>query len=366
MSEVILQLQKRLGETQLDVDLRLPAVGICAIFGRSGAGKTSLINLISGLTTPDVGEIHLAGRTLFSSSQGIQLPIELRKIGYVFQDARLFPHYTVRGNLNYGVTHADPEYFASVTRLLALEPLLARYPRDLSGGEKQRVAIGRALLSKPDLLLMDEPLASLDMPRKKEVMPFLENLAQHFRLPILYVSHSMQEILRLADHLVVLEQGKVLSAGPIEQVWSSKAMRPWQSFSEQSTLFSATVAKHHQTYGLTQVRLAEDVWLWVQQVEADVGSSVRMQVRANDVSIALDKPTASSIRNILPARIVAIEHQQPSKKSVSLKLELAPHCYLWAVVTEWANAELALEVGMPVFAQIKGVSVAQRDVILTH
>lgn len=167
MSEVILQLQKRLGETQLDVDLRLPAVGICAIFGRSGAGKTSLINLISGLTTPDVGEIHLAGRTLFSSSQGIQLPIEQRKIGYVFQDARLFPHYTVRGNLNYGVTDADPEYFASVTRLLALEPLLVRYPRDLSGGEKQRVAIGRALLSKPDLLLMDEPLASLDMPRKK-------------------------------------------------------------------------------------------------------------------------------------------------------------------------------------------------------
>ncbi len=202
-----------MGETQLDVDLRLPAVGICAIFGRSGAGKTSLINLISGLTTPDVGEIHLAGRTLFSSSQGIQLPIEQRKIGYVFQDARLFPHYTVRGNLNYGVTHADPEYFVSVTLLLALEPLLARYPRDLSGGEKQRVAIGRALLSKPDLLLMDEPLASLDMPRKRGDA-VLENLAQHFRLPILYVSHSVQENLRLADHLVVLEQGKVLSAGP--------------------------------------------------------------------------------------------------------------------------------------------------------
>ncbi|ENM5733129.1 molybdenum ABC transporter ATP-binding protein ModC [Vibrio mimicus] len=366
MNEVILQIQKQLGETCLDVDLRLPASGICAIFGRSGAGKTSLINLISGLTTPEHGEIHLAGRTLFSSSQRINLPIERRKIGYVFQDARLFPHYTVRGNLNYGVTQADPDYFASVTRLLALEPLLDRHPRDLSGGEKQRVAIGRALLSKPDLLLMDEPLASLDMPRKKEVMPFLENLAQHFQLPILYVSHSMQEILRLADHLVVLDQGKVLSSGPIEQVWSSKAMRPWQSFSEQSTLFSATVSKHHQEYGLTQVRLADEVLLWVQQVDAEIGSSVRMQVRANDVSIALDKPTASSIRNILPARIVAIEHQQPSKKSVSLKLELAPECYLWAVVTEWAYAELVLEVGISVFAQIKGVSVSQRDVILTH
>lgn len=126
------------------------------------------------------------------------------------------------------------------------------------------------------------------------------------------------------------------------------------------------MSKHHQEYGLTQVRLADEVLLWVQQVDAEIGSSVRMQVRANDVSIALDKPTASSIRNILPARIVAIEHQQPSKKSVSLKLELAPKCYLWAVVTEWAYAELALEVGISVFAQIKGVSVSQRDVILTH
>ncbi|QIL86876.1 molybdenum ABC transporter ATP-binding protein ModC (plasmid) [Vibrio sp. HDW18] len=366
MGELILQVQQQLGETRLEVDLRLPVAGICAIFGRSGAGKTSLINVISGLSTPQQGEIHIAGRTLFSSTQGINLPIEQRKIGYVFQDARLFPHYTVRGNLNYGVSRPDAAYFASVTNLLALQPLLDRYPRDLSGGEKQRVALGRALLSKPDLLLMDEPLAALDMPRKKEVMPFLENLAQHFQLPILYVSHSTQEILRLADHLVVLEQGKVLSAGPIEQVWSSKAMRPWQSFSEQSTLFAATVTQQHPQYGLSQVCLAEGVELWVQQIEAQRGNRVRMQVRANDVSIALQKPIASSIRNILPAQIVAIEHQAPSKKSVSLKLELAAGCYLWAVVTEWAYAELALDVGMPVFAQIKGVSVSQRDVVLTH
>lgn len=368
MSALQVQFTKTLGATQFDVQLALPSKGITAIFGRSGAGKTSLINVISGLIAPDSGEIAIQNRVLFSTKQRINLPIEHRRIGYVFQEARLFPHYTVRGNLNYGVRRKDAAYFASVVSLLALEPLLDRYPNALSGGEKQRVAIGRALLSQPDLLLMDEPLASLDMPRKREVMPFLEQLAQQVEIPILYVTHSMNEILRLADHLVVIDQGSVVASGPIEQVWSSKSMRPWQSFSDQSTLFSGTIAQHHDQFGLTQVLLAPNVGLWVQQVDGELNAPIRLQIRANDVSVTLEKPGKTSIRNILSARIAEIEHHQQGehKKSIALKLALAPDIFLWATITEWALQDLALQPGMEVYAQIKGVSVSQRDVVLSH
>ncbi|WP_158108545.1 molybdenum ABC transporter ATP-binding protein ModC [Vibrio furnissii] len=368
MSALQVQFTKTLGATQFDVQLALPSKGITAIFGRSGAGKTSLINVISGLIAPDSGEIAIQDRVLFSTKQRINLPIEHRRIGYVFQEARLFPHYTVRGNLNYGVRRKDAAYFASVVSLLALEPLLERYPNALSGGEKQRVAIGRALLSQPDLLLMDEPLASLDLPRKREVMPFLEQLAQQVEIPIVYVTHSMNEILRLADHLVVIDQGSVVASGPIEQVWSSKSMRPWQSFSDQSTLFSGTIAQHHDQFGLTQVLLAPNVGLWVQQVDGELNAPIRLQIRANDVSVTLEKPGKTSIRNILSARITEIEHHQQGehKKSIALKLALAPDIFLWATITEWALQDLALQPGMEVYAQIKGVSVSQRDVVLSH
>ncbi|WP_136487669.1 molybdenum ABC transporter ATP-binding protein ModC [Vibrio sp. H11] len=368
MSQLQVQFQKSLGSTMLDVDLVLPGQGITAVFGRSGAGKTSFINVISGLIRPDAGLITVNERVLFNSAAKVSLPVERRRIGYVFQEARLFPHYTVRGNLNYGVRVKDDGYFDSVVALLALEPLLARYPNALSGGEKQRVAIGRALLSKPDLLLMDEPLASLDLPRKREVMPFLEQLSQQVQIPILYVTHSMNEILRLAQHLVVLDGGKVVASGPIEEVWSSCSMRPWQSFSEQSTLFSATISRHQSRYGLTQIELAKGVGLWVQQVSGEPGAAIRLQIRANDVSVTLNDPGKTSIRNILAATIADIEYHQQGedKKSIALKLELAPECYLWAVITEWALQDLQLEVGMSVYAQIKGVSVSQRDMVLSQ
>lgn len=296
------------------------------------------------------------------------MPVHKRQVGYVFQESRLFPHMKVSSNLKYGVKTPDQKHFDQVVGLLSLEALLDRYPAKLSGGEKQRVAIGRALLSKPSILLMDEPLASLDLPRKREVMPFLENLSESVKIPIVYVTHSLNEILRLSNYLVILDQGKVLSAGQTEQVWASRAMRPWQSFSEQSSLFEAKIVDHNDDYALSKLALGDTTSLWVQQVDNPIDASVRLQIRANDVSLSLQQPQSTSIRNILPAIIRRVETQQHghNKQSVAVELELESGCYLWATITLWALDELSLTIGQRVFAQIKGVSVAQRDIAVTH
>ena len=349
---------QQLGDLALAIDLDVPMQGITAIFGRSGAGKTSLVNVLSGLSHPDDGYIQLGDRVLFNSQQGIALSADKRNIGYVFQDARLFPHYTVKGNLNYGVKHADQQHFDDVVNLLGIAPLLSRYPASLSGGEKQRVAIGRALLTKPDMLLMDEPLASLDMPRKQELMPYLEKLAKEVNTPIIYVTHSLDEILRLADSMVMLNQGKVLISGHVNSVWSSPEMRPWLPAKEQSSLLSARVNINHSRYALTQVMLSHDASLWVTQLPHQRGEWIRVRIFSNDVSIARHYPQASSIRNILAARIDKIHLAEDERVEVKLRIG---ETHLWANITAWAADELALKVGDQVFAQIKGVSVTKDD-----
>ncbi|UUM32546.1 molybdenum ABC transporter ATP-binding protein ModC [Vibrio japonicus] len=357
---------QRLGSQTFDIDLTLPPKGITAVFGRSGAGKTSLINVVAGLSSPDKGRVDINGTRLFDSQQGLNIPVHKRNVGYVFQDARLFPHYKVKGNLLYGVREFDAEHFQQIIELLALKPLLTRYPNQLSGGERQRVAIGRALLSKPDILLMDEPLASLDLPRKREVLPFLEQLAQSVHIPIMYVSHSLNEVLRLAQNLVVVENGRVAACGSLEQVWSSNQMKPWQSFSERSSLFEAKIAEHNHEYALSRVELAPDVHLWVQKIDGEIGSSVRLQIRANDVSLTLDPPSKTSIRNIIHGVIVKLENHSngEDRKSVSVTIKLADECLLVATITGWACDDLCLVEGMEVYAQIKGVSVTQRDIVV--
>ncbi|WP_112478054.1 molybdenum ABC transporter ATP-binding protein ModC [Vibrio variabilis] len=366
MTRLDIDVRKQFGEQAFHLKASLPSSGISAIFGRSGAGKTTLINLISGLVQPDSGHIRFNGRTIFDSSQGIDLAIEKREIGYVFQDARLFPHLSVERNLRYGVTKNDTAHFDEIVELLAIEPLLNRYPSSLSGGEKQRVAIGRALLSKPKVLLMDEPLASLDNPRKRELMPFLEALSSRVDIPILYVTHSLNEILRLAQHLVIIDEGSIVESGLIEQVWGTKIMQSWQSFSDKSALFKGEVIAQNDTYGLTKVALTNDHYLWVQRTEAAVGEAVRLRVRANDVSIALSRAKNTSIRNILPCTIKTIAEggKGTPRQSVEVVLSLSGHCELVATVTQWAVDDLQLSVGQSVYAQIKGVSVAQKDVAL--
>lgn len=227
-----INLQKQLGEFSLEVDLRIPNQGITGIFGVSGSGKSSLINLISGLMTPDRGFIRLNDRTLVDIEQKMNLPPQQRNLGYVFQDARLFPHYKVKGNLLYGMKSFDQQVFDHIVELLGIDHLLQRYPFSLSGGEKQRVAIGRALLSQPDILLMDEPLSALDLPRKNELLQYLEKLSQEVQIPILYVTHSLDELERLADRVILMEQGRVRAYGDCQVVFNSSDFKKFNHKSE--------------------------------------------------------------------------------------------------------------------------------------
>jgi molybdate transport system ATP-binding protein len=340
------------GDHVLEVDLQIPAKGITAIFGVSGAGKTSLINAISGLTQPQRGRIQLHDRLLFDAEQKIALPPEKRRIGYVFQDARLFPHYRVRGNLQYGMAPKMKAQFDSLVSLLGLEALLPRFPLSLSGGEKQRVAIGRALLTAPDVLLLDEPLASLDLPRKRELMPYLQKLAKQVEIPMLYVSHSLEEILQLADNVLVLDAGKVKAFGPLERVWSSSAMRPWLPVSELTSVLRVQVLEQHPDYPMTALSLG-DQHIWVSRVNQPVKTPLRIRIASADVSLALQPPQHSSIRNILPAQVVELL-EVGDQVEVKLRIGISE---LWARITPWARDELGIRPDQWLYAQIKSVSV---------
>ncbi|MGV6479037.1 molybdenum ABC transporter ATP-binding protein ModC [Pantoea agglomerans] len=347
-----LNIMQQQGDHVLEVDLQIPAKGITAIFGVSGAGKTSLINAISGLTQPQRGRIQLHDRLLFDAEQKIALPPEKRRIGYVFQDARLFPHYRVRGNLQYGMAPKMKAQFDSLVSLLGLEALLPRFPLSLSGGEKQRVAIGRALLTAPDMLLLDEPLASLDLPRKRELMPYLQKLAKQVDIPMLYVSHSLEEILQLADNVLVLDAGKVKAFGPLERVWSSSAMRPWLPVSELTSVLRVQVLEQHPDYPMTALSLG-DQHIWVSRVNQPVKTPLRIRIASADVSLALQPPQHSSIRNILPAQVVELL-EVGDHVEVKLRIGISE---LWARITPWARDELGIRPDQWLYAQIKSVSV---------
>ncbi|WP_061717345.1 molybdenum ABC transporter ATP-binding protein ModC [Pantoea trifolii] len=348
-----LHLSQQLGDHLLDVNVNIPASGITAIFGVSGAGKTSLINAIGGLTQPQSGRIELNDRLLFDSATRVNLPPEKRRIGYVFQDARLFPHYRVRGNLQYGMAPSMKPQFNALVALLGLESLLTRFPASLSGGEKQRVAIGRALLTAPDILLMDEPLASLDLPRKRELMPYLQKLAKQVDIPILYVSHSLDEILQLADNVLVLDAGQVKAFGPLEKVWSSSAMRPWLPLAERTSVLRVQVLEQHPDYPMTALSLG-DQHIWVSRVNQPLKTPLRIRIASADVSLALQPPHNTSIRNILPAQVVELL-EIDDQVEVKLRIGISE---LWARISPWARDELGIRPDQWLYAQIKSVSIA--------
>ncbi|WP_295891843.1 molybdenum ABC transporter ATP-binding protein ModC [uncultured Vibrio sp.] len=369
-----IEFQKQMDDFSVDVKANIPMHGVCAIFGRSGAGKTSVVNALGGLSVPDSGHIQLGDTTLFLKERGrkpsdkaqVNVAPEKRRVGYVFQEARLFPHYTVRGNLNYGVVETDNVQFDKIVRLLGLETLLDRYPRALSGGEKQRVAIGRALLTSPSMLLMDEPLASLDLPRKRELISYLQSLAKQINIPIIYVSHSLDEILQLADHMLVLNAGKVVAQGPLTQVWNSDEMRPWIASQELSSLLHAKVIDEHPQYPMTRLELSDGNHLWVNGCLEETlrGRFIKVRVEANHVSLCTSLPKNTSIRNILRGEI---KEMYPNDNGDQMQVKVSfGDDELWANVTAWACHELNLSCGTSVYAQIKGVSMGPADIAQSH
>ncbi|MCL4778161.1 MAG: molybdenum ABC transporter ATP-binding protein [Gammaproteobacteria bacterium] len=347
--------QCRLGEFMLDAAFAAPAPALVALFGASGSGKTSLVNAVAGLLRPDAGRISLDGELLFDAATGIDLPAEQRRLGYVFQDARLFPHLDVRGNLEFGLRrqHAAVRIgFDDVVALLGLGPLLERRPRGLSGGERQRVALGRALLAQPRLLLLDEPLASLDVARREEVLPYLERLRDHWRLPMLYVSHQLDEVLRLATHVVLMEQGRVAATGPLAEVVLQPALGRLAGEAAVGAVLDSTVTAVDAATGLATVS-AGTGRLRVPAAGLAPGMAVRLQLLAREVIVATQPPQGLSVRNALAGTVTAVDVESPHSRLVSLDVG---GVIVLARVTALAAAELGLAPGMPAWALVKAVS----------
>jgi molybdate transport system ATP-binding protein len=327
-----------------------------ALFGHSGSGKTSLINIMAGLIRPDRGRVAIDGTVLADSERGVFVPPHRRKLGTVFQEGCLFPHLSVRQNLLYGAWFAGAQNkeadLSQVAGLLGIGQLLTRYPGRLSGGEKQRVAIGRALLASPALLLMDEPLASLDEPRKQEIIPYLEKLRDEARIPIVYVSHSVAEVIRLSDTLVILDAGKVRAAGPTAELMQRLDLIPATGIDEAGALIEAVVESHDDAYGLTALVSRAGRWR-VPRLEAAPGKMVRMQIKARDVMIALQRPEDMSALNVIPAAVSEIGPMDGP--GVEIKLDCSGEA-LVARLTRYSAERLSLRAGTAVFAIVKSVS----------
>ena len=342
----------------LDVAFESPP-GLTVLFGRSGSGKTSVINAVAGLLRPDQGRIVAGGVVVLDTALRVDLPAHRRRLGYVFQDARLFPHLTVRQNLIYGRRFAPKGGvpFDEVVDLLGLSALLHRAPAALSGGEKQRVAIGRALLSNPLMLLMDEPLAALDEARKSEILPYIERLRDQAGVPILYVSHALAEVARLATTLVVIDAGRIVRSGPAAELLADPQLAPTLGLREAGALLSAQVAAHDAD-GLTRLHCAGGD-LWLPRLSAPVGTALRIRISAQDVILARTRPEGLSALNILAATVTDLRVGDGPGALVQLAIG---QDRLLARITKRSAEALGLQPGSAVFAILKSVAVAQTDI----
>jgi molybdate transport system ATP-binding protein len=349
----------RVGRLQLQARFQSGG-GVTSLFGQSGAGKTTLTNMIAGLVRPASGRIAVNGTTLFDAEQGIDLSVQARNIGHVFQDARLFPHLTVRANLTYarwaGRRRAARD-MDEVTELLGLEGLLDRMPRTLSGGEKQRVAIGRALLSDPRLLIMDEPLANLDQARRNDILPYLDRLCVEAGTPILYVSHSIEEVARLSSTLVILSEGRTPAFGPVAEMLARTDLGRATGRHEAGALLEGTVAGYDARWGLSDVDIGGAVLQIPDRVGED-GEAVRLRIRARDVALALYPPEGLSIRNAFAATITSISSETGPYAEILCSVRGQT---LRARITRASVADLDLYEGRDVTVLIKSVAIDRRQ-----
>jgi molybdate transport system ATP-binding protein len=343
-----------LGDFTLDAAFEGSGSGVTVLFGPSGAGKSSVLAAVAGAVRPDAGRIALDDQVLFDSDKGIDVPMERRRIGWVFQDARLFPHLTVDGNLRYGLKRAPagPIGFDQVIETLGVDHLLHRRPRELSGGERQRVGLGRALLSQPRLLLMDEPLAALDHARRAEILPFFETIKAAFATPILYVTHSLAEAVRLGDRLVVMREGRVSVEGPALELLSRPDLLPGGPRASEGSALQGEIAGHDGQ--LTLVRSGG--WdIRVPRLEA--AGPLRLYILARDVMLALDEPQRISARNVLEGQVSAL-HAEAGRVLVKVEARTGTgSASLLAALTPDAVEALDLKPGQPVWAVVKSVAV---------
>lgn len=336
----------------LDVDLTLPAHGVSALFGHSGSGKTTLLRCVAGLERPRTGRLVVGGEIWQDGARG--LPTHRRPIGYVFQEASLFPHLTVMGNLRYGMKRvhgASGVDLDHVIDLLGIGPLLERKPERLSGGERQRVGMARALAVSPRVLLMDEPLAALDDQRKQEILPYLDRLHDELKIPVIYVSHSLDELARLADYMVYMKGGQALATGPIGQVVTTLGLR-FGFGGEAESLIEATVADHDGDYALTYLDSPLGR-VTVPRKDLAAGHPVRLRIFAHDVSITLTRETDTSILNIFPVTVEEVIAYRESQVLVKLGSGGAS---VLSCITAKSAALLNLSPGKPVFAQVKSIA----------
>lgn len=350
-------LHGRFGHFELRVELDVPALGIVAFFGPSGAGKTTLLRALAGLERVS-GFVRVGTETWQHDERGVFVATHRRRIGYVFQDPSLFAHLTVRGNLEYGrkrsPSGASADEFASIVELLGIERLLEVEPSHLSGGEQQRVAIARALLAGPRLLLMDEPMASLDPARRAEILPYLERLRDRASTPILYVSHALDEVARLATHMVLMDDGHVLASGPTARILSRLDL-PTARFDDAGVVLEAQVTEHDEVDQLSKVGLGR-ASLWVSRVSRSHGARVRVRLLARDVSLARDAPGRSSILNVLEARVEELSDDGPDRVNVRLSFGDTHELPLLARITRRSRDALALSPGIAVYALVKSVA----------
>ncbi|MBV8097045.1 MAG: molybdenum ABC transporter ATP-binding protein [Acetobacteraceae bacterium] len=342
-------------QTEMDMAFEVPSPGLTVLFGPSGAGKSTVLSAAAGLLRPDSCRIEVDGRVLADTNCGIWLPPERRRVGLVFQDSKLFPHMSVATNLRFGMRRTEPGLveYNEVVELLGIGALLGRRPHTLSGGERQRVAIGRALLAQPHLLLMDEPLANLDAARKAEVMPYLTSLKTALRLPVLYVSHALEEAMQLADSMVLLEAGHVMGYGSISEI-AGRADLPLARRDDAAALLLCHVAGHDHGRALTRLESGEATF-WVPLLDAPVGAGCRIRVPAREVILAGKAPEEISLHNIVSGTVRRVA-EGPERHSALVEIALSGGALLSRVTSD-AIARLRLRSGSSVLALIKSTSI---------